>query len=68
MQLISYYLVFMIGGDLAAYFIGLLIEREFGSQVSLIAFLVLYFSFLWVAWIFAVRLTEPKRKTEGAAA
>jgi hypothetical protein len=68
MQLISYYIVFMIVGDLAAYLIGLLIEREFGSQVSLIAFLLLYFGFLWVAWIFAVRLTEPKRKPEGATA
>jgi hypothetical protein len=68
MQLITYYIVLMIGGDLAAYLIGLLIEREFGSQVSLIAFLVLYFAFLWVAWVIAVRLTEPKSKPEGAAA
>ena len=60
-MLIAYYLVFMIGGDVAAYLIGLFIEREFGSQVSLIVFLILYFLFLWVAWILAVWLTEPKR-------
>jgi hypothetical protein len=60
MQLIIYYIVFMIAGDLCAYFIGFVIEREFGSQVSLIAFLLLYFLFLWVAWVLAVRLTEPK--------
>jgi hypothetical protein len=60
-QLIIYYLVLMIAGDFAAYLIGLVVEREFGSNVSLIVFLVLYFLFLWVAWIIAVRMTEPKR-------
>lgn len=61
MQLILYYVVFMIAGDLLAYFLGLLAEREFGSNVSLIVFLILYFLFLWVAWLLAVRMTEPKR-------
>ena len=60
MQLIMYYVVFMIAGDLATYFIGLIVEREFGSHVSLIVFLVLYFLFLWIAWLLAVRMTEPK--------
>ena len=59
MLLIVYYVVFMIAGDLSAYLIGLIVEREFGA--SLIVFLVLYFLFLWVAWIIAVRLTEPRR-------
>jgi len=61
MQIIMYYVVFMILGDLAAYFIGLVTEREFGGQVSLIVFLALYFLFLWISWLLAVRLTEPKR-------
>jgi membrane protein implicated in regulation of membrane protease activity len=60
MLLISYYVGLMIVGDLAAYFIGLATERAFGSQVSLIVFLVLYFLFLWVGWRIAVWLTEPK--------
>ncbi len=60
MQLIVYYLVFMVAGDLAAYFIGLGVERAFGGQVSLIVFLALYFLFLWISWLLAVRLTEPK--------
>jgi uncharacterized membrane protein len=58
--LIVYYVVFMIAGDLAAYIIGLLTEREFGGQVSLIVFLALYFLFLWVSWVLAVWMTEPK--------
>jgi membrane protein implicated in regulation of membrane protease activity len=59
-ELIVYYVIFMIAGDLAAYFIGLITEREFGSQVSLIVFLTFYFLFLWIAWLLAVRVTEPK--------
>ena len=59
MVLIAYYLAFMIAGDLAAYLIGLVAEREFGSQVSLIVFLTLYFLFLWVAWVLAVWITKP---------
>ena len=60
MQLIVYYVVFMIAGDIAAYLIGLVVEREFGSHVSLIVFLALYFLFLWISWLFAVRVTRPK--------
>jgi hypothetical protein len=67
MQLIVYYVLFMIVGDLAAYFIGLIAERSFGDQVSLIVFLTLYFLFLWVAWVLAVWLTEPKRAAAAAA-
>jgi len=59
-QLIVYYLVFMITGDLSAYFIGLVVERSFGSHASLIVFLTLYFLFLWISWLLAVRVTEPK--------
>lgn len=63
MQLLVYYIGFMILGDLGAYAIGLVTERAFGSQASLIVFLVLYFLFLWISWVLAVWLTEPKTKT-----
>jgi hypothetical protein len=59
-SLIVCYLAFMIVGDLAAYFIGLVVERMLGKDVSLVVFLALYFLFLWVSWILAVRVTEPK--------
>jgi len=61
MVLIAYYVIFMVAGDLAAYLIGLVVEREFGGQVSLIVFLALYFGFLWIAWLLAVRFSQPKR-------
>jgi hypothetical protein len=53
-------MIFMIAGDIAAYFIGLITEREFGGQASLVVFLTLYFLFLWISWVLAVRITEPK--------
>jgi hypothetical protein len=61
MLLIVYYVAFMIAGDLADYLIGLIVEHEFGSYVSLIVFLALYFLFLWIAWLLAVWMTEPAR-------
>ena len=55
MLLIVYYLIFMVVGDFAAYFLGRFVEYEWGSHVSLIVFLALYFLFLWVSWVLAVR-------------
>jgi hypothetical protein len=67
-QLIFYYVASMIAGDFAAYAIGFVVEREFGSSVSLIVFLTLYFLSLWIAWLFAVWMTEPKHvQPEGTA-
>ena len=59
MQLIFYYVALMALGDIADYLIGLLVERIW-PQASLLIFLLLYFVFLWVAWLLAVKLTEPR--------
>ena len=67
MLLIVYYLIFMIAGDVAAYFIGLLVEYEWGSYVSLIVFLALYFLSLWVAWLLSVWMTKPRVATQSAS-
>ena len=66
MTLILFYVAFMIGGGLAAYLVGLLVEYEFGPHVSLIVFLALYFFFLWVSWALAVRVTTPRGATSSA--
>jgi hypothetical protein len=58
-QLIFYYVGFMVAGDVADYLIGLVVERIW-PQASLVIFLALYFVFLWVAWLLAVKVTEPK--------
>ena len=62
MQLIAYYVVFMVIGDFTDYFIGLGIEYMWpdAKNLSLVVFLGLYFLFLWLSWKLAVRLTEPK--------
>ena len=67
MSFIVYYLVFMIVGDFAAYVLGLFTEYKWGSQVSLIVFLALYFLFLWVSWVLAVRVTKPKMAEQQAS-
>jgi hypothetical protein len=61
MTLIFWYLGFMIVGDLVAYGLGLLVEYRFGSYVSLIVFLALYFVSLWVAWLLSEWVTAPKK-------
>ena len=66
MSLIAYYVVFMIAGDFAAYFIGLFVEYEWGSQASLVVFLALYFLFLWVSWLLAVWVTKPADTADAA--
>jgi len=59
MDLLVYYVVLMILGDVAAYLIGLSVEHYWPSA-SLAVFLFLYFLFLWVSWVLAVRVTQPK--------
>jgi cation transporter-like permease len=58
-QLIVYYVVFMVAGDFVDYLVGLVVERVW-PQASLLTFLLLYFVSLWVAWLLAVKMTEPK--------
>jgi hypothetical protein len=60
MSLLAVYLALMITGDVIAYLIGLVIERTVPAA-SLPAFLAMYFLFLWIAWVIAVRVTEPRK-------
>ena len=53
----------VIAGDVVAYLLGLVIEREVPAA-SLPAFLAMYFLFLWVAWVIAVRITQPKAQPQ----
>jgi hypothetical protein len=59
MWLIAVYVLFMIVGDLVDYGIGLVVE-DLWPAASLPVFLGLYFLFLWLAWVLAIRVTEPK--------
>jgi hypothetical protein len=64
--LLIYYVVFMVAGDFVAYFLGRFVEYEWGSHASLVVFLALYFLFLWVSWVLAVRVTKPKVAEQAA--
>jgi hypothetical protein len=63
MSLLIVYVVLMITGDFVAYLIGLVIERN-APVASLPAFLAMYFLFLWVAWLIAVRITQPRARPQ----
>jgi hypothetical protein len=62
-QLMFYYVGFMAAGDVADYLIGLVVERLW-PQASLMVFLALYFVFLWLAWLLAVRVTQPHLRSD----
>jgi hypothetical protein len=61
MMLIVWYLALVVAGDALAYFVGLLIEYQLGSNASMIIFLAMYFAVLWLAWLLSVWITEPKK-------
>jgi dipeptide/tripeptide permease len=63
MSLLIVYVVLVITGDLVAYALGLVIERNL-PPASLPSFLALYFLFLWVAWVIAVRITQPRARPQ----
>ena len=67
MWLLIVYIALVLVGDIADYLIGLAVERMWGPQASLIVFLALYFVFLWVAWVVAVKITEPRGEAKAAA-
>jgi hypothetical protein len=60
MWLLALYVVLMIVGDLLSYLIVAYFVEPLWPAAGLTTFLALYFGFLWLAWILAVRLTEPK--------
>lgn len=67
MLLLAVYLALMITGDIIAYLVGLMIERVV-PVASLPVFLAMYFLFLGIAWVIAVRITAPKGQPQKAGA
>jgi hypothetical protein len=66
MWLLIVYVALVLVGDVADYMIGLGVERMWGPQASLVVFLALYFVFLWVAWVVAVKITQPRAEPKVA--
>ena len=62
MTLLIWYIGLVMIGDVVAYFAGLPVERQFGSYPSMVAFIVMYFVVLWIAWQLSVRITAPRKE------
>jgi hypothetical protein len=61
MELLIVYVVLMLIGDLIDFGIGYAVSTMWSDAASLPVFLACYFFTLWLAWILAVRITEPRR-------
>lgn len=64
MWLMLIYLGLALTGNAVIYFIGLAVELIW-PVASLPLFLLMFFLVLWVSWILAVKLTEPKVAAQG---
>lgn len=61
MSLLLVYIVTLIVGQSASVGIGLMVDRYHSSYVGLMVFIACYFFMFWLAWQFAVKLTEPRK-------
>ena len=61
MQLLAVYIVFVVIGEFGAYLVGRDTEA-YSVTLGLPVFLACFFIVFGLAWIVAVRVTEPKTK------
>ena len=68
MWILTVYVLLVVVMELIVVAVGLVLDRIYPS-VSLTISLSLFFLVLWLGWVIAVRLTEPKheKSTERAA-
>jgi hypothetical protein len=64
MNLLVTYVVSLLVAQSLAVGAGLIVDRLYSSYTGLVVFIALYFAMFWVAWKFAVRITEPKQSAE----
>jgi hypothetical protein len=67
MTLLIYYVAIMAVGTIGSILIGLWVE-QISPSLSMTVFLCLYFATLWLGWVIAVRITEPKKLAPDAKA
>lgn len=61
MQLLLVYVGFVVVGEFGSYLIGRAVE-SYSKTAGLPVFLACFFAVFALAWIVAVRVTEPKKK------
>ena len=66
MKLLIVFIISVLVGQSISVAIGLLVERQVTPYTGLITFIVCYFAVFWLAWRFAVRVTEPGSRLQGS--
>ena len=67
MWLLTIYVLIVVIMEMIVVGIGLVLDRIYPS-VSLTISLSLFFLVLWLAWVIAVRVTEPRHKKSAESA
>ena len=67
MKLLLIFLVALLIGQSLSIGLGLLVERHATPYTGLVTFIACYFAMFWLAWRFAVRITEPNSRLGGWA-
>jgi len=58
-SLLILFVIILLVGQAISVEIGLLVERHGTPNAGLLTFIFCYFTMFWIAWRFAVRVTEP---------
>ena len=66
MSLLLVFLISLIVGQSISVGVGLLVERHATPYTGLVTFIGCYFAVIWLAWRFAVRVTEPRSRLKGS--
>jgi hypothetical protein len=59
-SLLVAYVATVLVGQVFAVSIGLIVDHLYSSYAGLLVFIPLYFFVFYLAWRFAVRITEPR--------
>jgi uncharacterized membrane protein (DUF485 family) len=65
MQLLAVYILFVVIGEFGSYVIGRVVEA-YSTTLGLPVFLACFFAVFGLAWVVAVRVTEPRSKKKHA--
>jgi hypothetical protein len=66
MKLLVVFIISVLVGQSISVGIGLLVERQTTPYTGLLTFIVCYFAMFWLAWRFAVRVTEPRSRLQSS--
>jgi hypothetical protein len=68
MKALILYVLFVVGGAVLAGFLGLWVENNFGSAISLIVFLSLFFANFVFGWLMTMLVMDGTLRAQPAVA